>query len=359
MKLVIALLRTMAEFVADGNDALARSNTPAGAAEELNRDDPQASSIVDPNRSLTISPALKALLGAVIDSLSDDEAARYLSIGVRQVRRRALDGRLFFFRVGRKRRYPRWQFAADRYVLPGLPAVTQALPRDWSPERVQAFMENKDPRLRLRGTSRPPVEWLLSGGDPSRIAELIADIHMVDDSAEVAHLAGQERGDTAAGLGEQGGTTKDWGPPNERIAIVPGDNFFNRRDLVMNHDGARPWLRAEDEARRLPIDEVVVRLRAVLGARLVAYIGNVTTTSVVQAWADGKAVPDAENDARLRTAVYALGTLELRLDPVTIGTWFKGMNPILGDESPARFIRLAPPDGAGDVLVAARSMLIN
>lgn len=212
MKLVIALLRTMAEFVADGHDAVSRSNPPAGAAEELNRDDPQASSIVDPNRSLTISPALKALLSAVIDSLSDDEAARYLSVGVRHVRRRALDGSLYFFRVGRKRRYPRWQFADDRYLLPGLPTVAQALPRHWSPERVQALMENKDPRLRLRGTSRSPVKWLLSGGDPSRIAELIADIHIVDDSAEVAHLAGQELGDTAAGLGEQDGTTRDSGP---------------------------------------------------------------------------------------------------------------------------------------------------
>jgi hypothetical protein len=125
------------------------------------------------------------------------------------------------------------------------------------------------------------------------------------------------------------------------------------------NNGARPWLRAEDEARRLPIDEVVVRLRAVLGARLVAYIGNVSTTAVVRPWADAKAVPDAENDTRLRTAVYALGILELRLDPVTIATWFMGMNPILGDESPARFIRNAAPDGATDVLVAARSMLID
>ncbi|GAB3578196.1 hypothetical protein GCM10027406_13990 [Leifsonia lichenia] len=212
MKLVIALLRTMAEFVADGHDAVSRSNAPAVAAEELNRDDPQASSIVDPNRGLTISPTLKALLSAVIDSLSDDEAARHLSIGVRQVRRRALDGSLYFFRVGRKRRYPRWQFADNRYVLPGLTAVAQALPRHWSPERAQAFMENQDPRLRLRGTSRSPVEWLRSGGDPSRIAELIAGIHIVDDSAEVDHLAGQERGDTAAGPGEPDGTARDPGP---------------------------------------------------------------------------------------------------------------------------------------------------
>jgi hypothetical protein len=44
---------------------------------------------------------------------------------------------------------------------------------------------------------------------------------------------------------------------------------------------------------------------------------------------------------------------------VTIQTWFKGMNPLLGDESPARFIRESAPDGANDALVAARSAMIE
>lgn len=90
---------------------------------------------------------------------------------------------------------------------------------------------------------------------------------------------------------------------------------------------------------------------------MVAYIGNVTMTRVVRAWADGDDAPDADNDARLRTAVHALGILEEGVDPVTIGTWFQGMNPLLGDVSPARFIRNSAPDAATDVLVAAESML--
>jgi hypothetical protein len=35
------------------------------------------------------------------------------------------------------------------------------------------------------------------------------------------------------------------------------------------------------------------------------------------------------------------------------------MNPILGDESPARYIRNSAPDEANDVLVAARSAMIE
>jgi hypothetical protein len=128
----------------------------------------------------------------------------------------------------------------------------------------------------------------------------------------------------------------------------------------MDYDEAGPVLRAGEEARRLPIDQIVTRLRATLGARLVAYIGHVDTTRAVRAWADGENVPDADNDTRLRTAFQALAILvEGSCDEVTIGTWFQGMNPILGDVSPARFIRDSAPDGANDVLVAARSMLVE
>jgi hypothetical protein len=52
-------------------------------------------------------------------------------------------------------------------------------------------------------------------------------------------------------------------------------------------------------------------------------------------------------------------TLAENLDAVTIGTWFQGMNPLLGDESPARFIRSSDPLAAHDAIVAARSMLIE
>lgn len=127
----------------------------------------------------------------------------------------------------------------------------------------------------------------------------------------------------------------------------------------MDRDSARPGLRAREEAIRLPINQIVTRLRAKIGVRLVGYIGGVKTSSAVSAWADGRAVPDADTDTRLRTAFHALGILLEQWEPVTIQTWFKGMNPDLGDESPACFIRESAPDGPHDVLVAARSAMIE
>jgi hypothetical protein len=128
----------------------------------------------------------------------------------------------------------------------------------------------------------------------------------------------------------------------------------------MAYDEARWGSRAGEEARSLPIDQIVTRLGAVLGARLVAYVGHVDTTRAVRAWADGEGVPDADSDTRLRTAFHALAILiEGSCDEVTIGTWFQGMNPLLGDVSLARIIRNSAPDGANDVLVAARPMLVE
>ena len=129
--------------------------------------------------------------------------------------------------------------------------------------------------------------------------------------------------------------------------------------MEMDRDSQRPWLRAHETAGALSIDEVVVRLRAVLGAKLVAYIANVNTTSIVRAWADGAARPESASETRLRTAVEALVILSEALDPVTIATWFQGMNPTLGDEAPARVIRISEPHAADDLLMAARSMLIE
>lgn len=127
----------------------------------------------------------------------------------------------------------------------------------------------------------------------------------------------------------------------------------------MSSKGSPPWPSVAEEAAKLPIDQIVTRLRTELGVRLVAYIGGVGTTRTATAWADGRAVPDADNDVRLRTAFHALGILLERWEPVTIQSWFKGMNPHLVDVSPARFIRESAPESANDVLVAARSAMVD
>jgi hypothetical protein len=174
MKLVSALLRIMADFLTErGADATITvrtdTNVPTPGSREEKRN---AAGEVHPQAS--ISPILRSRLHAVIDSLSDDETARALRIGTRQVRRRALAGGLYFFEVGRKRRYPCWQFIGDYGVLPGLQVITPLLPQDWTPETVDAFMTTEHPRLVVRGVPSSPGEWLAHSGDPSIVSRLLA-----------------------------------------------------------------------------------------------------------------------------------------------------------------------------------------
>jgi hypothetical protein len=59
----------------------------------------------------------------------------------------------------------------------------------------------------------------------------------------------------------------------------------------MQENGQSPWLRFHEVALGLPIDVVVIRLRAAVGAKLVAHIAKVSATSAVRSWADGSARP--------------------------------------------------------------------
>lgn len=153
-KLVSALLTTMTAFIAErGADVLAPS-------------DPE-----DPSRRLR--PEFRARIEAVVDSLSDDETAAFLEIGTRQVRRRAHEGALYFFTVGKRRRYPAWQFDELFGVLPGLRDILRAVPEDWTPERLQRFMAGFDAALTIAGKPIEPRTWLVVGLDPMEIVNLI------------------------------------------------------------------------------------------------------------------------------------------------------------------------------------------
>lgn len=121
-------------------------------------------------------PQLKARLEAVVDSLSDDEAAWFLGISVRQVRRRRSKGQLYFFEVGRKKRYPLWQFTDHRTVLPGLREVVAATPPGLPPERMQRLMTMARASLRIDERRSDPVSWLLNGGDPQMVVRLLRSL---------------------------------------------------------------------------------------------------------------------------------------------------------------------------------------
>ncbi|MEV4737570.1 helix-turn-helix domain-containing protein [Microbacterium sp. LWO14-1.2] len=155
-KLVSALLTTMTAFIADrGADVLAPP-------------DPE-----DPGRRLR--PEFRARIDAIVDSLSDDETAAFLGIGVRQVRRRAHQGALYFFTVGKRRRYPAWQFDELLGVLPGIRDILRAIPEDWTPERAQLFMSGVGAELTIADKPISPRTWLIVGLDPMEIVNLIRE----------------------------------------------------------------------------------------------------------------------------------------------------------------------------------------
>lgn len=174
-KLVSALLRAMAEFLQEqGADAAISTSTNTSATSDSA--DQAKDGTIGRNTGMSMSPALRARVQAVIASLSDDEAARNLGIGTRQVRRRAVAGSLYFFRVGRRRRFPCWQFVGERLVLPGLRSVGPAVPRYWPPEVVHAFMTTAHPILQGPGGSTSPVQWLVSGGEPAVVASVLSSV---------------------------------------------------------------------------------------------------------------------------------------------------------------------------------------
>jgi hypothetical protein len=102
--------------------------------------------------------------------------------------------------------------------------------------------------------------------------------------------------------------------------------------------------------------EIVSGLREILGARLVAYIGHVSSTRQVGEWANGIREPSAETLARLRAAYFIASLLREREVASTVQSWFQGMNPELNDRAPARLLRDQPIKVVGpEVMAAAHS----
>jgi len=99
--------------------------------------------------------------------------------------------------------------------------------------------------------------------------------------------------------------------------------------------------------------QIVAGLRDFLGARLVAYIGNVSNTRSVRDWVEGTHMPSAQVVQRLRTAYYIAGLLREREGAATVQSWFLGMNPQLEDRSPAWMLREQPGESAGPAVIAA------
>lgn len=104
---------------------------------------------------------------------------------------------------------------------------------------------------------------------------------------------------------------------------------------------------------RVPIDELVDQLRALLGAKLVAYLAGVAETRAVRQWAEGERSPSEATVRRLRLALRVALILTEKDTPAVAQAWFLGANPHLSDVAPARQIREGDTDEIGPAVLAA------
>jgi hypothetical protein len=89
-----------------------------------------------------------------------------------------------------------------------------------------------------------------------------------------------------------------------------------------------------------PVADAADFLQDLLSRRLVAYIANVKDAKTVSRWAKGEGgAIRYESEQRLRTAYEIALLLRVFDSPRVIKAWFIGLNPQLGDESPADSIR--------------------
>ncbi len=88
---------------------------------------------------------------------------------------------------------------------------------------------------------------------------------------------------------------------------------------------SRPGPSTHNEAARMTQSQLVTELRALLGAKLVAYLGRAKETWAVRQWADGAHTFNDEADVeRLRIAYRAARLIVQRDTPEVAQTWFQG-----------------------------------
>ena len=98
---------------------------------------------------------------------------------------------------------------------------------------------------------------------------------------------------------------------------------------------------------------LVAALREMLGARLVSYLAGADDPQMVGQWADGESLPHPDTQERLRLAYRMVCVTTGSVPPRIAQTWFQGMNPQLGDRSPAWLIRHSDPAVSAPALMTA------
>lgn len=115
---------------------------------------------------------------------------------------------------------------------------------------------------------------------------------------------------------------------------------------------------AHRRATAAPVNEVAGVLQEILSRRLTAYIAGVGDGKTVSRWANGEVavIRDHAAEQRLRRA-YEIVQLLMNYDsPQTVKAWFIGLNPQLGDVSPAEALH---EGRLKEALAAARAFTVG
>lgn len=100
--------------------------------------------------------------------------AKAMGVDPSRVRHRIAAGALCTVPAGRGRArlVPRFQLDEHGRPLPGLASVLAALPEGLHPLEVEGFFTTAQPDLDLDGHPLTPRDWLATGGEMARVAEL-------------------------------------------------------------------------------------------------------------------------------------------------------------------------------------------
>lgn len=116
----------------------------------------------------------------------------------------------------------------------------------------------------------------------------------------------------------------------------------------------RARLHGHKEAVSLDIAEIAGFLQESLGQRVTALLAGVADPKGVGRWARGEHRPQPAIERRLREAYQVFQLVQSVESPHTVRAWFIGLNPQLGDESPAEAIA---EDRFREVMAAARAFV--
>lgn len=169
-----ALAELLSEFHIDGDrvaqqvrSTLATAAAPSGLTTAqramLIRGGLDMSATAAPERELSRSLAATAEVRA---GYSSAEVAANNHVQPGRVRSWLSSRELVAVKVDGRSRFPRFQFDADGRRIPGLAAVTQHKPGEWSWRIWRNFLVMRQPAYAMPdGEPMSALEWLASGGD--------------------------------------------------------------------------------------------------------------------------------------------------------------------------------------------------